>query len=238
MNGLDKFSKYIRGTLPEEETEAFTREVVKDYFESEALKEKWNTILENGNQSNTQDNKIHAIKTQRWKSLLIGGLAAAASVLLLLFAWFSFEEKPAHQELLAAYISVPYQESISRKGPIEDLQNKALEFYNNKDYLNASTTFEKINTLDQSKNWIFYIGLCQLYQHHAKSAIKYFEQSLGHPDQVYKTESHWYLGLAHTMNNDLAAAKEHIEIVAQHSEYENGWNVQEAKALLKTFAKE
>ncbi len=238
MNGLNKFSKYIRGTLPEAETESFTREVVKDYFEAEALKEKWNTILENENQLNTQDNKIHSIKSQRWKPLLLRGLAAAASVLLLLFAWFSYEEKPAHQELLAAYISVPYQESISRKGPIEDLQNKALGFYNSKDYLNASTTFEKINTLDQSRNWTFYIGLCQLYQNNAKSAIKYFKQSLLHPDQVYKTESHWYLGLAHTMDDDLDAAKKHLEIVAQHSEYENGWNVQEAKALLKAFNKE
>ncbi len=235
MNGLNRFDKYLKGKLPEVEMESFTKEIVKDYFEEDALKKKWNTILENENHLHTKDDKVHSIRPRKWKPFLLGGLAAAASVLLLLFAWFSYEEKPNHKKLLAAYISVPFQESISRKGPVEELQNQALEFYYTKDYLKAATTFEKINELDQSRNWIFYIGLCQLYQKNASAAIEYFNQSLLHSDQVYQIESHWYLGLAYTMNNDLAAAKKHLEIVATHSEYENAWNVQEAKALLASF---
>ncbi len=239
MEILNKYNQYIKGNLTEEELEVFTGEIVKDHFEKEELKDKWNQILkEKHNLHETV--KPPQKKSSVWSSihLIKIGLSAAASILLLVFSWFTYQaaSSPTYEKLLSQELNNPYVENLSRKGSVEELRLQAVAAYNDRDYATATGNFEQLKELDKAVDWNFYIGLCQLYQKQSDLAIQSFTAILNHPNKKYTIETNWYLGLAYVMDEDFKAAKKHLEFVVNQSNDEMAWKVKEAKALLNALS--
>lgn len=240
MDLLNKYSQYINGTLSTTEMESFTKEVVKDYFEEEALKTRWNKLLEQEHDVISPTTAAAPTKAKRsWLRRYFAPLSIAASVLFLTMSWLTYQNLmvTGYKKLLLAQLNQPHTENLSRKGSIEEMKLAAIDHYNRQEYEKAANTFEKINQTNQSINWSFYIGLCHLYQQKADLAIEVFQEVLIEPKQ-YKVEAHWYLSLAYLLKEDLPSAKKHLEIVAVHSLEEEAWKIREAKELLRAIEEE
>ena len=133
---------------------------------------------------------------------------------------------------------MPYIETLSRKGNVEELRLQAVASYNSREYATATRYFEQLSKIDQAVDWGFYIGLCRLYQKQSDLAIQSFTVILNQPNKKYEIEANWYLGLAYTMNKDFKSAKKYLEFVANRSDDEMAWKVKEARALLNALPEE
>lgn len=238
MKILNKYNQYIKGTLSEREMDAFTKEVVKEHFEKEQLQDRWKQILqEEHDMPKTMEDFKKPTSSGGSRRYLKIGLSAAASILLLVFSWFSYQQlsPSAYEALLNDELSKPFIEDLSRKGDVETLKLQAVAAYNSREYAVANKYFEQLSNLDQTAHWDFYIGLCQLYQNQADLAIETFTTILDHPNNKYNIEANWYLSLAYTMNEDFPSARKHLELVANRSDDEMAWKVKEAKALLNAL---
>ena len=235
MKIIKKYNQYIKGSLSEGELDSFTKEVIKDHFEKEELKDKWNQILQEEYQMG-KPKKIFSLGNS--KRLMKIGLSSAASILLLMLCWFAYQPTSlsTYEKLLSQELNKPYIETIIRKGSVEELKLEAAASYNNRDYSKAEEYFEELSQIDEAVDWDFYIGLCQLYQKQSDLAIKSFTSILDHPNKKYNIEANWYLGLAYTMNKDFDSAKKYLEFVANRSDDETAWKVKEARALLNALA--
>ncbi|MCG8327304.1 MAG: hypothetical protein MI974_06435 [Chitinophagales bacterium] len=243
MKFLKKHSQYLKGTLPESELDAFTKEIVKDHFEKEKLQNKWGQILqdEHGIEGLTEPSeKVASSNNSGRIRFMRMALSVAASIVVLLLSWFAYQSlssSPSERLLSEELLSKPY-EAVSRKGNDEELKLKAIEAYNNRSYAVAEKYFEQINEIDEGIDWYFYIGLCQLYQKQADLAIQSFTAILEQPDKKYEIEANWYLGLAYTMNKDFTSARKHVQFVIDQSDGNIGWKIKEAKAFLKAFTEQ
>ena len=242
MKFLKKHSQYLKGTLPESELDAFTKEIVKDHFEKEKLQNKWGRILkeEHGLEGlKDQSGKVASSNNSGRVRFMKMALSAAASIAVLLLSWFAYQSLSSSpsEKLLSEELNKPY-ETVIRKGNDEELKLKAIEAYNNRSYAVAEKYFEQINEIDEGIDWYFYIGLCQLYQKQADLAIQSFTAILEQPDKKYEIEANWYLGLAYTMNKDFTSARKHVQFVIDQSDGNIRWKIKEAKAFLKAFTEQ
>lgn len=242
MKFLKKHSQYLKGTLPESELDAFTKEIVKGHFEKEKLQNKWGQILqdEHGIEGLTEQSEKGGSSNNSGRiRYMRTALSAVASIVVLLLSWFAYQSlslSPS-ERLLSEELNKPY-EAVSRKGSEEELKLKAVEAYNDRAYTVAEKYFEQLNEIEEEIDWYFYIGLCQLYQEQANLAIQSFTTILEQPDKKYEIEAHWYLGLAYTMKKDFAMAKKHMQFVIDQADVNMEWKIKEAKAFLEAFAKQ
>jgi len=239
MKIIKKYDQYIKGNLTEDELDSLTREVVKDHFEKEELQNRWKRILQEEHDvhdSTAQSKKLFSLKNSN--RLLKIVLSAAASISLLLLFWFTNQSLsvPTYEKLLSEELNKPFIEDIGRKGKVEELKLQAAASYNERDYASAIKYFEQLNKIEETIDWSFYMGLCQLYQKQSDLAIQSFTAILNHPNKKYNIETNWYLGMAYIMDKDFKLAKEHLEFVVNQSNDEMAWKVKDAKALLNALA--
>ena len=246
MKLLKKYDQYIKGQLSEEEMDTFTKDIVQEHFEEEQLKNQWKTILD-------QDEELQALKNQqasdspklvasrpkgirRFKILF----QVAATVLLLIAAGLFFYEAPdpipvlSYAQLTEVHLEKPYSNSGSRSGALEssEIRIQANDAYRQKNYAQAIPLFQELNSLPEKQSSdVFYLGLSHLYLGEYDLAIKNLEIIHSDTGSSLHKESSWFLSLAYLKANQLDAAKNILQNLADSK----GWKSQDAQLLLQAI---
>lgn len=248
MELVNKYDKYIKGELTEGEMDQFTKEIVKEHFKEEQLKEKWNTILEgdeelqalkNGKQITVSPNTPAppAQRSSKIKRLRILFSIAASFLLLIGLGYFlSRPTTASFAQLADLQLEQPYSVSSSRSAAVEGQETRLLanDFYRQGDYTSAAPLYEELTQGERVENSdLFYLGLSQLYLGEAQKAITPLKALATAQSDQLKVEASWFLGLAYLKANQLIEA----EIQLKRLQEKGGWKSKEAAELLAAIKK-
>lgn len=140
----------------------------------------------------------------------------AASVVLLMGAfavYFLVLQNQTPQQLYAANFSVPAENiSVRNDDTVNDDLQKALKAYNEEDYAQALSYFDKVGSAEpQSEAVIFYSGICHMMLDQPEESIVNFNKVLQNGSSSYATTAQWYLGLSFLQVDDAKGAKKVFE---------------------------
>ena len=239
MDILKKYDQYIKGQLSEEQLESFTKDIVKEQMEAEALKKKWAGLLEND--QDFQKLKEEILKEEKpatVKPLAPGRsrhqwLSIAAGLLLLVtVGFFIWQSKGIDVNTLAGnHLKTVFSYQDSRGGVAEgnDLRIEASDFYRANNFVAAAPLFDQLlNSPEGNPTDQFYLGLSHLYSGNYSTAIEKLTTLKGANDFSMQKELSWYLGLALIQEGQLEAAKSELEVLSSGS----GWKGAEARELI------
>ena len=232
MKNLERYTKYLKGELSEKEQEEVAKELVKDYYQREAGKEKLKKIL--------KQEEVQYTRKPKAKRIMLRIAAVAASFLLIVSIWTTYSQT---QEMLTAeqladnYIEVGYQPNDTRKGPVERLRNEAKRLYEKGEFQKAVKILKEM--IDkEGKNALakdyFELGINHLKIDNYNDAIKNFEVVLNHSSEEMFGEAYQFSRLAYIKTKNLAIAKEQLKDLANIG----GKYDKEAQALLDAMARE
>lgn len=144
-----------------------------------------------------------------------------------------YKLKDVYSKILELRISEEYYikklQMINRAIQIQELYNSANDFMIYKSYSQARQIYFDILKLNKKEPRAYYnIGLTYLKENHYDSALLYLKKSLDLDPNFYMT--HYQMAIIYTYNKNLAAAKEHLNIVLQLNP-----DFEKAKELLKTI---
>lgn len=162
------------------------------------------------NQLNDFEKKIQKQKVSTTSSparFSIGRiLTIAASLIFLIIAGYWLSNRvPSNDQLFAAYFE-DYPNvvaPISKGNNNEDLQTRAFQTYELKQYSEALALISKLP--DQDETTAFYKGLCALHLNQAQEAIKHFQTIKNTSLSIYQA-GRWYQALALLKLDEKAAA--------------------------------
>ncbi len=139
-------------------------------------------------------------------------IAATITLLAIVSFLIYFYLQPAFdntQELFTHYYNAPTAETVRGTGPDEATRlQDALVNYRNGAYRQAVSDFEKILTMQP--DYIkpkYYLAHCYLNVGETARAIDLFKSIIDHGDNIYISESHWYLGLAYVQKGEIDLAQ-------------------------------
>lgn len=235
MKKSDCIIKYFEGTLSEIELEAFNLLLINDNEFKEAFefeKELQDTLILN-------DREQIKKEIQHWdtvpKKQLFKLWHIAASIAILLGAsWLFFlnSQSKNTEELYASYFE-PYRnivQPIVRGEHKTDMQFKAFEAYEVKDYKNAILYFNTILKEKPNSTISFYKANTLLQLNKTREAITILETNIKNFDTL-QDRNLWYLALAYLKENNIDASKKTLEQLLSQSEFKN----KEAKDLIEQF---
>ena len=222
----ERIEKYLNGALSSEEKKAFENELnnnnllkeevdlhreVAETLKGEKIHEFRNVLKKVDSEWTTSQPKKNNVFSIRVKKMA----ALAATILLLVIASypFIFQGVDNSNEALFADNFEPYkmilnQRSISDNDAETALLNEAIIAYDNKNYKEASTAFQELqsNNIDLIA-LRFYTGLSELGEGNSDNSINIFKEILDTPDHLFVEQSRWYLALAYLQKGDRDAAK-------------------------------
>lgn len=144
-------------------------------------------------------------------------IAIAASIALLitlqLFNNRSLSSQEVYNSFYETYPNV-YNQKGTKGSSVSNFQ-KAMQFYNAKDYTSAKNTFEAISkTNDLKDNELFYYGitLMEINEHHVSE--KQF-RLIKNTNSPYYIEAQWYLALSLIKENKKQVAKTILETILE-----------------------
>lgn len=237
MKKLDPLNKYVGQNNTEQELDSATKELVKDYFLQEDIKNKWKQLLSNDHNVKTFDKledipsfkeqiqvNTKSIESTSKKDLFGKLILGTFAILILAIMLISYIQKKDSEQTLAPmanimdeYYSSPMQYR-NTKGPItnKEKRQKAFDLYNNKEYKKASKIFEDINA---SQIFIeddhFYLGLCYLYNKEPLKATKSFKLILSEKNLQRDDSASWFLALSLIESQNYEEAKIHLDKISQ-----------------------
>ncbi len=233
MNKSDYIIKYFEDTLSGVELKAFNTLLINDSDfkeEFEFQKELQETLVLNDREQLKKEIQNWDItkNKSRNKSLFI-----AASLLILLgTSWqFFFNSQPkSTDELYASYFE-PYRnivQPIVRGEHKEDLQSKAFEAYEAKDYENAIMYFNEILNEEPNATISFYKANALLQLNKTNEAILILQANIKNSDTL-QDRNLWYLALAYLKDSNIDASKKALKNLLSQSEFKS----KEAGVLIK-----
>ncbi|WP_033957423.1 tetratricopeptide repeat protein [Psychroserpens jangbogonensis] len=233
MNKSGYIIKYFEDTLSEVELKEFNTLLLSDNDfkeEFEFQKELQETLVLNDREQLKEEiqNWDTTIKKSRFKAWFI-----AASLLILLgTSWQLFFNSPSDspEELYASYFE-PYRnivQPIVRGEHKEDLQSKAFEAYEAKNYETAILYFNDILKEEPNAAISFYKANTLLQLNKTNEAIKLLEANVKNPDTL-QDRNLWYLALAYLKNNNTDATKKTLKQLLSKSKFKT----KEATTLIK-----
>lgn len=235
MKKTDYIIKYFEGTLSEIELEDFHALLLNDSAFKEAFEfeqDLQETLVLNDREQIKKEiqNWDNTPKKQPFKFWHI-----AASVAILLGAsWllFSNSQSKNTEELYASYFE-PYRnivQPIVRGEHKPDMQYKAFEAYEIKDYNNAILYFNDILEKTPNTTISFYKANTLLQLNKTKEAISILETNIKKTDSL-QDRNLWYLALAHLKENNIDASRNALKQLLSQSTFKN----KDAKDLLEQF---
>lgn len=247
MKFLKKYNKYIKGEMTEKEMDSFTTDMLKEHYKDQQLKQKWKKILDNNQDlSQLKEKAPNQLKAKHsiWRPLM-----AAASLLLLISAYFMFQKDalPTHQQLVKAYTqeAFPYNEirkSIDDNTKLTKQQLLAGELYTDQEYQKSIIVYKDIvksnKAVTEDK---FYLALDYFYLKKSKEAIPFFKEIIeDNQHKKYKKESTWYLSLSYLQMNDFDNASILLNKIVDWESNKNNRNrdkiyITQAKTLLEAI---
>lgn len=223
--GIDQvkdFERYLKSAPIDLEADDFTRRLISQYYEEEALRKRWKGILGNKyeyslNTPMQAEASIPTTASSKYK--LLGPLLAMAACVL--FAWLFWPtvdhtSSDPVAELLSEHYANPHTRDLLKGSSLEPaLRSRAYNFYQNKEYQKTIPLLEEvINEGSQEEADHFFLGLSYLYNKQAEQAIPSFQYLLAQPLTRYKDSATWYLALALTAANNYTAARPYLRQVA------------------------
>jgi len=141
-------------------------------------------------------------------------IAAAASILILVFALFKFNDKAVSQnpdDLYASYFT-PYELTVGERstGVEEIIQMKQL--FNDEKYSEALPLLNaQLATLNpKPSNLLLAAGIAQLESGHPEKALEHFQEITANKDFNFEDEVSWYSALAYLKMKDINAARKSL----------------------------
>lgn len=236
MKNLEKYTKYLKGELSEEELEAVTGDLVKDYYQRAEEKEKLKAMLK---QEATQQVSLPTKSRPKAKRMVLKIAAFAASFLLLVsvmnYCLAQIQRSP--EQIADKYIEDYHEPNSTRKNLTENLRLQAMQLYENKQYQEAINLWDKVIVKadkDAVVDDYFWRGLNHLKTGNFEDAIQNFELVIKHPSQKMLIEAYWFSSLAHIKLKNLVLAKEQLQLIARNK----GEKSVEAQQLLDVFPEE
>ncbi|MFD0964812.1 tetratricopeptide repeat protein [Pseudofulvibacter geojedonensis] len=207
MNNKYLIKKFFRNELTKEEAKLFSQKKEDPLFleelENEIIAIQSRKQLKQKLQGVGKD--INNSKKARKKFF---PLSIAASVILLIGAFFFFSHSPNNQELFNEYYNT-YPNIYTQKGSENEnktIFEKTMILYDAKQYSLAKQNFEVIaakNTLSDAES--FYYGATLLELKNTKQAIQQFN-GIANDSPLYK-DAQWYLALSYIQVNNIDLAK-------------------------------
>jgi len=118
---------------------------------------------------------------------------------------------------------VPYEMTMinrSENSEINLIMQKALEYYENKEYREAVVTFEKVLELDPDQMASrLYSGISFFEIREYQKASNSFNQIIEHRDNLYIEQAEWYLGFCFVMMDEKARAVRQFKKIAGSDGY-------------------
>ena len=235
MKKSDYIIKYFEGTLSIEELKEFNTLLINDNDfkeEFEFQKELQDTlILNDREQLKKEILKWDTVNNKRrfnsWQ------IAASLIILLGTSLLFFFNSQSISTEELYASNFEPYRnilQPIVRGEHKDDIQSKAFEAYETKDYENAILHFNEILKKEPNATISFYKANALLQLNKANQAITILEANIKNPDTL-QDRNLWYLALAYLKDNNIDASKKTLIQLLSQSEYK----AKEATLLIKNL---
>lgn len=239
---IDMIDKYLTGVLNQTEQEIFDKKLKSDpnlVSDIDLQRTAINFITIQGRQDFKKKIKeVHLnemIKRKR-KKINLYAIAASVSVVFIISLstiYFILTSTTNHEKLYASNFT-PYQDVISSndvRGESEDISeiNKAYQFYNSKQYIEASKTFHKeIKNGNTEESTLFYYSISLLALNKYIEASKYLEKLILNNEGLFCEQARWYLALCYIGENNLTNATKTLESIIKEQSY----NFSKAKELL------
>jgi len=224
MNSVEELNNYFNQHQIKIESDSITKELIKSYFEEEALKEKWGKILEKDFKVDystpVMADTVSTAEKPKSKALLYALLLAIIGALILAINFWK-PSSTSSEDRLQALLNDQYSNPVPRelvKGPAEDfasIQN-AYALYQSKDYEAAIPLLEQAVTIEPSnEDHLFYLGLSYLYNKDAENAILQFDIILNQEASNKSDAATWYKALALTEAQNYDDAKVLLKEVSE-----------------------
>lgn len=241
MDENEQLQAYLEGELSESEVAAFEQLIAEDPDLAErvrlhrrlesafgdptelALEEELRAIMEeegDKGEENDELGRIEPLRNKRGKSYRTYLLVAASIALIAVVGFLLTDSGPGIPpgELFAAHYSTyDASKELRTDGEIpKDLLDPAFDHYIAKDYPAAQKDFSDILGLFPGHpRATFYLGLCQVENQELEEARKSFQAVIDHKQNLYMTQSAWYLGLVCLKLDDQGCVREHLEPLAE-----------------------
>jgi len=234
MKQLNRYDTYIKGEQSEEELEDFTKDILKRYYKKEALKEKWDSVLE-------KDEELVALKNtgklpeKRTATLYIKIISIAAGVCLFISTWFLYRylATPSATHLADKYLVESYEPIQLRKGNVQELRLVVLQYFEAQNYEAAIPILNQIQTYSSTIENSFLLGFAYLKLTDWDKALSYFELVLADPSELKREQAIWFASLAHIKAKQPTLAIKKLEVLASRK----GWKNKEAIRLLEALSR-
>lgn len=179
-----------------------------------------------------QDNKAPVVPISAKRNGYARVLAVAASLVLIVGAYFVFFDKPDAKQLADIYLRENFTIISQTMDGAGDLLQKGIAAYNDKDYINASVIFDKIYAEEpDNTDALLYAGITNLASGNYNTAITNFDD-LSSKKHLFSNPGLFLKAVAllkRNNPNDEVEAKKILEQVVA----ENRDNTVEAKKMLK-----
>ncbi|MCS6929153.1 MAG: tetratricopeptide repeat protein [Saprospiraceae bacterium] len=139
--------------------------------------------------------------------------AAAAMLVLAIAAWFFILRPPKHERLYAQYKAFPEASFTTRNVSAVSLLEEASRAFNERQYEEALTLFERYLEEDPNNTEVrYFAGLCLIEIRRYDEARKVFAQIMNIP--AWADEAHWYTALAYLRENRIDECRRQLAFIS------------------------
>ncbi|MEP5611900.1 MAG: tetratricopeptide repeat protein [Cyclobacteriaceae bacterium] len=225
---MDKFEKYIQGTLTDEERKAYEEEMTSEEKKEAAFEIGMRSAVEEKSRDELRE-KISSFEGKKATSQIKPAYLAIAATIALV-ATFTFLLRPESGSLFDQYYeSYPNYEFTALRGDeTSNLKEKAYSAYDLKDYDLAASTFTELlkeNAEDQPAQ--FFRGLCFLETGNYQDGLSDLRK-VAESENDYQEAAIWYSALIQTRLKNTVEARELLDLLSDSQEFG-----ERAKALSK-----
>ena len=236
MDHIKMYNDYINGNMPEDQAEDFTKMLLKDYFEAEDRKAKWNGLLEKNTEFQQLKKEFPNKNNTGRRFLFFAAIAASFLVLIMAlgnFLSFGNQQDNPIASAVDKHLEQHFEHNNYRKGGgIQALRLEASSHYNDRKFKKATDLYQQIlNSKASDAEALFYQGLCFLYQNKDKAAIRNFDKLLSKNENAFYHETRWFISLALIKDGQQELARTHLEELVKITK----WKKQEAEELIRAI---
>lgn len=229
MDQSERLERYLEGEMNVEEREDFEREMAADPELALQVRLHRRLDMSLGNREEIEvENKLKGLMeeevaeepAQRRISYRPYLAVAAGIVLLALIGYFLLPQSVPPQELYAEHY-FPYDgsgELRSGDSVPPTLWTQAFDLYDAGQFSEARAAFEEVTDVSPGNpRATFYIGQCHMELGEPALARKAFEEVLAEGQNLYLSQSQWYLAMACLKLEDIACVEAQLEPLSREA---------------------
>lgn len=225
MDQEELINAYLEGTLSPEDQELFEK-LLEEQPEYKKLLEEHKKVkiaitLQERNDLKAflkeidQKEKDRQKPSSPFKSWLFSGIAACLIVITGFFLWINLSMNPGEKLFKSYYETYPNLVAPTVRGDQEStLKSDAFLAFDNGDFENAASLFDRLQNEAGGDYAAFYSGICQLELGRPEKAIPLFQKVNENASQPDKITAIWFEALGYFLLNKLPEGKSLMTKVA------------------------